>query len=257
MTSAAGAPSVVDGLGAVVAHPPVRVRRGGPRATSWWGRAWVRAVEEAAYDEGDLRVARTLARTGAVGGISLASGRLVATVSDSRGLWTVDVAVPVLDAASSAALVETVAAQAGRIADLMAGDLPHELVEHAEEAGVELLPYGGELAATCRCEAWVDPCPHALAMLYQVAWLLDADPLGLLHLRGLPREALLARLHALETERTRRPGDDGDDPDEEAAREAQEAALDVAADAATRAAAVLARLDAADPDDDPALSDLL
>ncbi len=38
------------------------------------------------------------------------------------------------------ALVETVAAEAGRIAALLAGDLPHALVEHAEEAGVELLP---------------------------------------------------------------------------------------------------------------------
>ena len=87
------------------------------------------------------------------------------------------------------------AAEAGRVAALLAGDLPHTLVEHAEEAGVELLPYGGELGSTCTCDAWTDPCPHALAVLYQLAWLVEADPFVLLHLRGLARDDLLARLH--------------------------------------------------------------
>ena len=32
------------------------------RATTWWGKAWVRAVEESAYAEADLRAARALAR---------------------------------------------------------------------------------------------------------------------------------------------------------------------------------------------------
>ena len=112
--------------------------------------------------------------------------------------WTVVGAVPVLDGAGAEAFVETVAAESGRVAALLAGDLPHALVEHAEEAGVELLPYGGELGATCTCEAWTDPCPHALAVLLQLGQLLDEDPFVLLHLRGLPREELLARLHALD-----------------------------------------------------------
>ena len=103
--------------------------------------------------------------------------------------------MPVLDPRAGDALVETVAAEAGRVAALLAGDLPHTLVEHAEEAGVELLPYGSELGSTCTCEAWTDPCPHALAVMYQLAWLVEADPFVLLHLRGLARDDLLARLH--------------------------------------------------------------
>ena len=70
------------------------------------------------------------------------------------------------------------------------------LVEHAEEAGVELLPFAGEFSWTCTCDAWLDPCRHALAVGYQLAWLVDADPFVLLGLRGLPRDDLLARLHA-------------------------------------------------------------
>ena len=181
---------------AAVLHPRVPPRRSTARATTWWGKAWVRAVEEAAFAEADLRAARTLARGGHVGQISTEPGRYVASVEDRRGLWTVAGSVPTLGTADVSALVETVAAESGRIAALLAGDLPHSLVEHAEEAGVELLPYGGELGASCTCDHWADPCVHALAVLQQLTWLVEEDPFVLLQLRGLPRDELLSRLHA-------------------------------------------------------------
>jgi uncharacterized Zn finger protein len=179
-----------------VLHPRVPPRRGAARATTWWGKAWVRAVEEASYAEADLRAARTLARGGQVGQIATGSGTYVASVEDARGLWTVGGTLPVLDDAALSALVETVAAAAGRVAALVDGDLPHDLVEQADEAGAELLPSGFELASTCGCDHWTDPCVHALTVLYQLAWLVDADPFVLFQLRGLPRDELLARLHA-------------------------------------------------------------
>lgn len=217
-----------------VVHPAVPVRRRATRATTWWGRAWTRAVEETAYSERDLVAARSLARSGHIGGITTDTGRFVAAVEDGSGLWTVSGTVPVLDGPALATLVETVAAETGRIASLLAGDLPHTLVEHAEEAGVELLPYGGELATDCTCSAWVDPCVHGLAVLSQLTWLVEADPFVLLQLRGLPRDDLLAQLHARqEAEPGEAEPDEADD-------------LDAGLDAALRAAALLRLLDEAD-----------
>lgn len=218
--------------GQVVSHAPFAPRRGAARARTWWGKAWVRAVEEAAYGEQDLRTARSLARQAAVGGISIGRGQLVAAVSDHHGLWTVDCRLPVIDEPATSGLVEVVAAESGRIGALLGGDLPHDLVEHADEAGIELLPYGGEFEATCTCQAWLDPCPHALAVLYQAAWLVEAAPLTLLHLRGLPRDVLLARLHARGSVEPRVDPADAD-----------AAALDAALDAAERAARLLELLD--------------
>jgi uncharacterized Zn finger protein len=212
-----------------VVHPRVAPRRGAARASTWWGKAWVRAVEESAYAEGDLAAARVLSRSGRVGGITVDAGAFVAAVEDDHGLWTASGTVPVLGADGSAAFVETVAAESGRIVALMVGELPHGLVEHAEEAGIELLPYGGELGATCTCEAWVDPCVHVLAVLYQLTWLIEADPFVLLQLRGLSRDELLARLHA----RTEDSAPEGDD-------------LETGLDAALRAARLLELLDGAD-----------
>lgn len=159
---------------------------------SWWGKAWQRAVEEAAYSEAELRPGRAAARRGDVGGITVDAGVLLAAVRDGDDAWTVQVAVPTLEADARQALVEAVAASSGRIAELLAGDLPHDLVEHAEESGAELLPYGGELTATCTCDHYLDPCRHAVAVLIQAGWLVDADPLVLFALRGLSREELLA-----------------------------------------------------------------
>jgi len=212
-----------------VLHPRFAARRSSTRATTWWGKAWVRAVEESAYAQEDLAAGRRLARSGRVGAITVEEGGYYAAVEDEGGVLTVAGVLPVLDADGRSALVEVVAAEAGRIAALTAGELPHLLVEHADEAGVELLPYGGELGSACTCEAWADPCRHALAVLYQLTWHLEADPLVLLHLRGLAREDLLARLH----EREQPPAEpaDGD--------------LESALDAALRAARLLELL--ADP----------
>jgi uncharacterized Zn finger protein len=218
-----------------VVHPRLAARTGSARATTWWGRAWVRAVEEASYSASDLLVGRRTSRAGQVGQIMVEPGRFVASVEDVRGLWTVAGALPQLDEAAQAALVETVAAEAGRIGALLAGDLPHGLVEHAEEAGVELLPYGSELGSECTCGAWTQPCAHALAVLYQLTWLLEADPFVLLHLRGLPRDELLSRLHQQTPEAAAEDPGGAADPD-----------LEMAEDAALRAARALALL-AEDP----------
>lgn len=212
----------------VVVHPASPARRGASRAATWWGKAWVRGLEEAAYDERDLKRGRTLSRAGNVGEVMLEPGRMVASVGDDAGLWTAVLTLPTLDAAGRDALVEVITAESGRIASLLDGDLPHTLVEHAEESGVELLPFGSEWEATCTCDAWLDPCPHALALLYRVTWLVDTEPLVLLHLRGLPRAEILARLHHRSVESIE---SDEADP-----------SIEVAVDAALRARRILETL---------------
>lgn len=221
-------------------HPRLPPRRGGGAGT-WWSKAVLRAVEEAAFGEKDLRAGRTLARAGAVGSITVTEGGAVAAVTDGQDAWTVEVTVPVLDEGDAAAFTELVAAESGRIGALLAGHLPHALVEAVEEAGVELLPYGGELGSACSCDAWLDPCPHALAVLTQLAWLIQADPFVLTHLRGLSRERVLRDLHGLTHPRTDGSGPDrGDDQggDEDTPDD-----LAVAEDAAVRASRLLGRED--------------
>lgn len=214
-------------------HPRVAARRGAVRVGSWWSRAWLRAVEEAAYDEAELTAGRAVARSGRIGGVIVDAGSFVAAVEDARGLWTVSGTIPVLDEVSVAALVEAVVATPGRVASLLAGDLPHDLVEHAEQLGVELLPFGGELAAVCTCASWTDPCVHAVGVLTQLGWQMDGDPFVLLQLRGVRRDELLARIHRLSAP-----------PDAPAASTPADVDdLDIALEAALRAQRMLSELD--------------
>ena len=60
-----------------IVHPRVGPRSKSARATTWWGRAWVRAVEEASYSSSDLLVARRTSRSGQVGQIMVEPGRSI------------------------------------------------------------------------------------------------------------------------------------------------------------------------------------
>ena len=196
----------------------------------------MRAVEEASYSTADLLVARRLSRGGQVGQIMVEPGRFVASVEDGRGLWTVAGTMPgARRGGAPTRWWRRSAAESGRIAALLGGDLPHTLVEHAEEAGVELLPFGASSAADCTCDAWTPPCAHALAVLYQLTWLVESDPFVLVHLRGLTREDLLARLHRQSTR-----GDDSEHDSGEASSDlTADINVDLAVDGMRRAARLL------------------
>ena len=200
----------------------------GVRIGSWWGKAWQRAVEEAAYEIRDLRTARAFLRAGGLGSIAVEPGAATGTVEVGDDAYVTRILLPELE--SGDALIEVIAAQAGRIGSLLAGDLPHDLVEHAEAAGVEVLPFGAEFEARCSCEPWLDPCAHSLAVLLHLGRLIDTDPFVLLHLRGLSRETVLARLHDRAAPAAQAP-------------DAEEAALDLAADAVRRAAELMRQVD--------------
>ena len=75
----------VDGDGdRVRGFAPFPPRRDRQFATSWWGRAWISAMEEASLDVGRLSRGRTYARKGVVGPIVVRPGRFAARVQGSR-----------------------------------------------------------------------------------------------------------------------------------------------------------------------------
>ena len=92
------------------------------------------------------------------------------------------------------AFLDEVAAHAGHMAALLDGDMPHELVDAAHAVGVPLLPGPGDLEPECSCPDWGHPCKHAAALCYQAGWLLGAEPLVLLLMRGRGEEQVRAEL---------------------------------------------------------------
>ncbi|WP_328429308.1 SWIM zinc finger family protein [Streptomyces sp. NBC_00443] len=165
-------------------------------AQTWWGQAWLQALEESALDSGQLKAGRRLARAGAVGAVSVRPGRITAVVQGrDRTAHRADVLLEELSAQQWDRFLDMAVERAGHVAALLDRDMPPHLVEDAAATGIELLPGMGDLEPECGCGAW-DHCGHTAALCYQVARLLDQDPFVLLLMRGQGERGLLDDLQA-------------------------------------------------------------
>ncbi|WP_157257512.1 SWIM zinc finger family protein [Oerskovia sp. Root918] len=187
------------------AFPPTGTATQGAvrRGQSWWARSWVRAMEEFALDAGPLKKGRAYARTGRVGPITVSPGAVQARVQDDDGeMYHTVVSLEPLSDDEWDRFLEALASRSGRLAALLAGEMPRDVVAAALDADVTLLPGIGDLEPACDCPTWDLPCLHAAALSYQAGWLLDADPFVLFLLRGRSREQVLDALRGMST-----PGD--------------------------------------------------
>ncbi|MFD8144831.1 SWF or SNF family helicase [Streptomyces sp. NPDC059708] len=163
-------------------------------ATTWWGHAWLRALEDSALDGEQVRQGRRYARAGAVGAVSVRPGGLTAVVRDRDGTaHRTDILVQRFTEAEWDRLLGLAAAESGWIAALLDREVPPELAAEAAAAGVDPLPGLGDLDPRCDCGEW-DHCAHTAALCHQVARLLDGDPFLLLLLRGRAERDLLEEL---------------------------------------------------------------
>ncbi|MFI6694022.1 SWF or SNF family helicase [Streptomyces sp. NPDC050433] len=191
------------------ALPPARGRA---FAQTWWGQAWLKALEDTALDLGQLKKGRKQARDGAVGAVSVRPGRITAVVRDRDGTaQRSDVLLQQLSTEEWDRFLDMAVERAGHIAALLDRDMPPHLVEDAASAGVELLPGIGDLEPECACDAW-DLCPHTAALCYQVARLLDEDPFVLLLMRGRGERRLLDELQVRSARAARTDRSPADEP---------------------------------------------
>lgn len=165
---------------------------------TWWGRAWVDALENRArLDPNRLPRGRTYARYDRVSSLHLARGEITARVRGNRpGAYRVVVRVHTYDDAEWKRVIETIAGRAAHAAALLDGELDPSIADDASASGVDLLPGPGDLQPRCSCPDWADPCKHAAAVCYLVADALDADPFALFELRGRSRDQLMAELRS-------------------------------------------------------------
>ncbi|GAB2455935.1 SWIM zinc finger family protein [Streptomyces incanus] len=183
------------------ALPPAKGSRA-PFAESWWGREWLRSLEESSLDSGRLSRGRTYARGGAVGPVTVAPGSAAAPVQGSRRTpYRSTVQVEQLTDRQWDQLLDMIAERAANIAALLDGEMPTGLADDAAAAGVPLLPGPQDLDPECSCPDWGYPCKHAAALCYQVARLLDRDPFVLLLLRGRGERELMDELGRRNTAR--------------------------------------------------------
>src|SRR3954451_5188532 len=183
-----GRPIQVDGGIAV------RAKRG-KIGEQWWSRRFV-DILEGICDGGRLARGRSYARKGQVIDFELTPGRVSGRVQGSRTEpYHVTITISAYGDADWARIEEALAAQALYRAALLAGDMPHEIVDVFESLGRPLFP--SSLDMKCSCPDWSVPCKHASAVLYVLAEAFDDDPFLVLAWRGRDRETLLNALRGM------------------------------------------------------------
>ncbi len=189
-------------------YPPAPKRRPGsgpwraagkrPFGATWWGKAWVDALEQRArLDPNRLPRGRTYARTGAVSELEVRAGEIVAAVQGSRAKpYKVTVRVRTYSAKEWDRTLAALVIQVGHLAALLDGEMPPGVADDLTAAGIDLLPVAGEVQPRCSCPDWAEPCKHSAAVCYLVADTLDADPFLLFLMRGRDQDTLLAELRS-------------------------------------------------------------
>ena len=122
-------PAQPQGVRTFDALPPAKGSRA-PFAESWWGRAWLQALEGSSLDSGRLQRGRTYARRGAVGQVSIVPGSATAPVQGSRRTpYRSTVRVRQLTDAQWDRLLDVIAERAAGIAALLDSEMPAGLAE--------------------------------------------------------------------------------------------------------------------------------
>jgi len=165
---------------------------------TWWGRAWLEALEQRArLDPNRLPRGRGYARSGAVGELVLGPGEARARVQGRKTEpYEVRIRVRQFTGEEWDRVLAAISARLGHAAALLDGELPPEIASDAADAGLDLLPGGGEIGPRCSCPDDADPCKHSAAACYLITDALDADPFTLFLLRGRTRDQVLAGVRA-------------------------------------------------------------
>jgi uncharacterized Zn finger protein len=159
-------------------------------ASSWWGNAWVEALEDTALDRARLTRGRAYAGRGHVDAITVTPGRVMAYVHGTRPRpYRTEIRLRTLTDDDWDEFLAAAAARPDHIAALLDKDVPHALA-----AVADLLPTPGDLIPDCSCPDDGYPCKHAAALCYQTARLLDEDPFVLFLMRGRAEREILADL---------------------------------------------------------------
>ena len=168
----------------------------GAMAASWWSQRFVDVLES--YGLGArMQRGRAYARKGQVLTLDVGPAVIVAEVQGSRRApYQVRVAIrSPLTEAQWKKIDSAMAAKIGFVARLLADELPAELEEVFDAAGVDLFAHSWRaLDARCSCPDSENPCKHIAAVLYVYADQLDRDPWLLLAWHGRTRDAVMRTL---------------------------------------------------------------
>ena len=163
----------------------------GWHARAWWSRHWTEVMEDFRLGA-RLGRGRTYAVSGQVSALSVAAGRVTATVQGSaREPYVSEIRFRCVRDDAKRRIVAALKARPVHLARLLVGDLPPEVEALFRGEGCPLFPErANDLESRCSCPDWANPCKHLAAVYFLIGEAVSRNPLLLLALRGVSREDL-------------------------------------------------------------------
>ncbi|MFH0967975.1 MAG: SWIM zinc finger family protein [Methanobacteriota archaeon] len=161
----------------------------------WWSKRFLDALNRMGMDS-RLARGRNYARRGQVSRLEITDGVAYASVQGSKPRpYQVEIKLKPWDKKTWSTVIAEIAGQALYAAELLAGEMPHEIEEVVQAAGVKLFPdKSRDLDTDCDCPDYANPCKHIAAAYYILAERFDTDPFLIFAMRGKGKEELLDEL---------------------------------------------------------------
>ncbi|MFN0121343.1 MAG: SWIM zinc finger family protein, partial [Blastocatellia bacterium] len=171
--------------------------RRGDIGETWWAKRWI-AVLESFNIGARLSRGRSYARSGQVLSIDIAPGAITSKVQGSSSRpYAISIKLKPITEADWKKLATALSTQAIFAAKLLAGEMPPEIEQAFQDAGLSLFPARlDDLKTDCSCPDWSNPCKHIAAVYYLLGEEFDRDPVLIFRLRGMEQAVFIKLLGA-------------------------------------------------------------
>ncbi|MCX9012478.1 MAG: SWIM zinc finger family protein [Candidatus Methanoperedens sp.] len=194
-----------DFWGGYAPSKPIKVEGGikakskrGAIGDTWWSKRWVKVLESFGWSN-RLERGRRYARGGQVLDFKLTTGKVTAKVQGSVPKpYSVSIEIKPLTDSAWNRVTEEMSEKAIFVAKLLAGEMPQNIEEAFDAAGMPLFPESSkDIKTDCSCPDSANPCKHIAAVYYILAEEFDRDPFMLFKLRGRTKDEITASLRKM------------------------------------------------------------
>jgi uncharacterized Zn finger protein len=158
----------------------------------WWVQQWNDLLNSYRFKK-RLERARKYAKEGNVLSIEFKGPEVLAKVQGTAPEpYQVSLSIDPFTEEDWNYVVETMAEQAIYSAQLLAGEMPHNIEQVFTANGLSLFPFTlSDIHSRCSCPDPQNPCKHIGAIYYQLGDRFSEDPFVLFQLRGRTKEQIL------------------------------------------------------------------
>ena len=164
----------------------------------WWVQQWNDLLNSYRFKK-RLERARKYAKEGNVLSVEFKGPEVLAKVQGTAPEpYQVSLSIDPFTEEDWNYVVETMAEQAIYSAQLLAGEMPHNIEQVFTANGLSLFPFTlSDIHSRCSCPDPQNPCKHIGAIYYQLGDRFSEDPFVLFQLRGRTKEQILDDLRRL------------------------------------------------------------